>query len=168
MCTSVGTMSETTMVRLTKGETAPNFELESDEYKHYALADFKHKNIVLYFYPKAGSSICTLEARDFQKNLERFANEGYTVIGVSPDDVKELQEFRENNDLGFVLLSDPEYTAHKLYGAAKEHVKDGEKTYETVRSTFVIDGDGKIVLASYDVDINGQIEALLDEIEKNK
>ncbi len=164
-CTTVGGMSETNMVRLTKGDMAPNFELESDEYKHYALADFKHQNIVLYFYPKAGSSVCTLEAKQFQDNLERFAKEGYTVIGVSPDDVKELQEFREHNDLGFVLLSDPEYVAHKLYGAAKEHVKDGEKSYETVRSTFVIDGDGKIVFAGYDVDVNGQIDELLEQIK---
>lgn len=156
------------MVRLTKGDTAPNFELESDEYKHYALADFKHRNVVLYFYPKAGSSVCTLEAKDFQDNLERFAKEGYTVIGVSPDDVKALQEFRESNDLGFVLLSDPEYTVHKLYGAAKEHFKDGKKTYETVRSTFVLDGEDRIVFAGYDVNVNGQIDELLEQIEKIK
>lgn len=156
------------MVRLTKGDTAPNFELESDEYKHYALADFKHRNVVLYFYPKAGSSVCTLEAKDFQDNLERFAKEGYTVIGVSPDDVKVLQEFRESNDLGFVLLSDPEYTVHKLYGAAKEHLKDGKKTYETVRSTFVLDGEDRIVFAGYDVNVNGQIDDLLEQIEKIK
>ena len=57
-------MSENNIVRLNKGDKAPNFELESDEYKHYALADFKHQNVVLYFYPKAGTSVCTREAKD--------------------------------------------------------------------------------------------------------
>lgn len=161
-------MSKNNIARLNVGDTAPNFELESDEYKRYALADFKHKNIVLYFYPKAGSSVCTLEAKDFRDNLKRFADAGYTVIGVSPDDVKELQKFRENNELNFVLLSDPELTVHKLYGAAKEVEKDGEKAYKTVRSTFVIDGEGKIVFASYDVNVNGQIDELLKQIEKTK
>ena len=87
-------MSENNIVRLNKGDKAPNFELESDEYKHYALADFKHQNVVLYFYPKAGTSVCTREAKDFRDNLERFQAEGYAVIGISPDDVKALQEFR--------------------------------------------------------------------------
>ena len=134
-------MSENNIVRLNKGDKAPNFELESDEYKHYALADFKHQNVVLYFYPKAGTSVCTREAKDFRDNLERFQAEGYAVIGISPDDVKALQEFRKSNDLNFILLSDPEFTVHKLYGAAKEHEKDGKETYETIRSTFVLDGD---------------------------
>ena len=80
-------MSENNIVRLNKGDKAPNFELESDEYKHYALADFKHQNVVLYFYPKAGTSVCTREAKDFRDNLERFQAEGYAVIGISPDAV---------------------------------------------------------------------------------
>ncbi len=134
-------MSESTKpIRLAKGDTAPNFELESDEYKHYALADFKHKNIVLYFYPQAMSSYCTTEADeykhyaladfkhknivlyfypqamssyctteacDFRDNLNRIEAAGYTVIGVSGDDVRPLQEFREKEHLNFVLLSDP-------------------------------------------------------------
>lgn len=91
MGTNVETMSESTKpIRLAKGDTAPNFELESDEYKHYALADFKHKNIVLYFYPQAMSSYCTTEACDFRDNLNRIEAAGYTVIGVSGDDVRPL------------------------------------------------------------------------------
>ena len=161
-------MSENNIVRLNKGDKAPNFELESDEYKHYALADFKHQNVVLYFYPKAGTSVCTREAKDFRDNLERFQAEGYAVIGISPDDVKALQEFRKSNDLNFILLSDPEFTVHKLYGAAKEHEKDGKETYETIRSTFVLDGDDTIRFAGYDVNVNGQIDELLEQIEKIK
>ena len=161
-------MSENNIVRLNKGDKAPNFELESDEYKHYALADFKHQNVVLYFYPKAGTSVCTREAKDFRDNLERFQAEGYAVIGISPDDVKALQEFRKSNDLNFILLSDPEFTVHQLYGAAKEHEKDGKETYETIRSTFVLDGDDTIRFAGYDVNVNGQIDELLEQIEKIK
>ena len=105
-------MSESTKpIRLAKGDTAPNFELESDEYKHYALADFKHKNIVLYFYPQAMSSYCTTEACDFRDNLNRIEAAGYTVIGVSGDDVRPLQEFREKEHLNFVLLSDPAHSS---------------------------------------------------------
>ncbi len=146
-------MSESTKpIRLAKGDTAPNFELESDEYKHYALADFKHKNIVLYFYPQAMSSYCTTEACDFRDNLNRIEAAGYTVIGVSGDDVRPLQEFREKEHLNFVLLSDPEYEVHKLYGTVEESEKDGKREYTPIRSTFIINGDGKIEDAEYDVD----------------
>ncbi|NEG69183.1 peroxiredoxin [Bifidobacterium choloepi] len=153
-------------VHLTAGETAPNFELESDEYKHYALADFKHQNIVLYFYPKAMSPDCTTEACDFRDNLERLSAAGYTVIGVSSDDMSDLQEFREKNNLTFTLLSDPHYKAHELYGAVKETMVDGKKEYECTRSTFVIDGNGKIVIAEYGVDAKGHVDRLLAELKK--
>lgn len=148
---NVEVMSESTKpIRLAKGDTAPNFELESDEYKHYALADFKHKNIVLYFYPQAMSSYCTTEACDFRDNLNRIEAAGYTVIGVSGDDVRPLQEFREKEHLNFVLLSDPEYEVHKLYGTVEESEKDGKRAYTPIRSTFIINGDGTIEDAEYD------------------
>ncbi|MEE1296196.1 MAG: peroxiredoxin [Bifidobacterium sp.] len=155
-------------IRLAKGDVAPNFELESDEYKHYALADFKHQNIVLYFYPKAMSSVCTVEAHDFRDNLNRLEAAGYTVIGVSGDDVRPLQEFREKDDLNFILLSDPEYKCHEEYGTVTESFEDGKRVYTPIRATFVIDGDGKITYADYDVDVNGQVDRMLTELEKLK
>lgn len=153
-------------VRLHKGETAPNFELESDEYKHYALADFKHQNVVLYFYPQAMTSGCTIEANDFKANLEKFEKAGYTVIGISHDGVDKLQEFREKNGLNFILLSDPDYEVHKLYGTVKETFEDGKKEYAVVRSTFVLDGEDKIVSAEYDVNPEGHVVDLLGKIAK--
>lgn len=164
----VGGMSEHNAIRLAKGDTAPNFELESDEYKHYALADFKHKNVVLYFYPKAMSSVCTVEACAFRDNLNRLESENAVVIGVSGDDIRPLQEFREKDDINFILLSDPEYEAHKLYGTVTESEKDGKREYSPIRSTFVIDGEGKIAYADYDVDVNGQVERILAEVAKLK
>ena len=137
-------MSENNIVRLNKGDKAPNFELESDEYKHYALADFKHQNVVLYFYPKAGTSVCTREAKDFRDNLERFQAEGYAVIGISPDDVKALQEFRKSNDLNFILLSDPERQAIEAYGVWQEKKNYGKVSMGVVRSTYIIDENGVI------------------------
>lgn len=159
-------MSDKETIRLVKGDTAPNFELESDEYKHYALADFKHKPVVLYFYPKAMSSICTTEACDFRDNLNRIEASGATIIGVSGDDIRPLQEFREKDDLNFILLSDPEYKAHKEYGTVRESEEDGKRVYTPIRSTFVIDGDGKIAYAEYDVDVKGQVERILEQLDK--
>ena len=159
-------MSENNIVRLNKGDKAPNFELESDEYKHYALADFKHQNVVLYFYPKAGTSVCTREAKDFRDNLERFQAEGYAVIGISPDDVKALQEFRKSNDLNFILLSDPEFTVHKLYGAYGEKKLYGKIHVGVIRSTLVINPDGSVVIARYNVRAKGHVDSLLKALEK--
>ncbi|KFI58677.1 peroxiredoxin [Bifidobacterium gallicum] len=153
-------------VHLKAGESAPNFELESDEYKHYALADFKHQNVVLFFYPQAMSSLCTIEAKGFRDNMEKLNNLGYTVIGVSGDGVDKLQEFREKYNLNFTLLSDPTYEVHKLYGTVTETHEDGKKQFHTVRSTFAIGKDGKIELAEYDVKVDNHINELIRDIEK--
>lgn len=169
MGANVEAMSESTKpIRLAKGDNAPNFELESDEYKHYALADFKHKNVVLYFYPQAMSPYCTTEACDFRDNLNRIEAAGYTVIGVSGDDVRPLQEFREKEHLNFVLLSDPEYEVHKLYGTVEESEQDGKREYTPIRSTFIINGDGTIEDAEYDVDYKGHVDRVLAKLEELK
>lgn len=154
-------------VHLSAGESAPNFELESDEYKHYALADFKHQNVVLFFYPQALSTMCTIEAKGFRDNMEKLESLGYTVIGVSGDGVDKLQEFREKYDLNFILLSDPTYEVHKLYGTVREEINNGERTIHTVRSTFAISKEDKILLADYDVKVeNDYVDQLVREIEK--
>lgn len=154
-------------VHLTVGEKAPNFVLESDEYKHYALADFKHQNVVLFFYPQALSSGCTIEAKGFRDNMEKLEALGYTVIGVSGDGVDKLQEFREKYDLNFTLLSDPTYEVHKLYGTVKETFELGKKEMHTVRSTFAISKEDKILLADYDVKVEDDyVEQLVHKIEQ--
>lgn len=155
-------------VRLTSGEEAPNFELESDEYKHYALADFKGKNVVLYFYPQAMTPFCTTEACDFRDNIERIVADGFTVIGISHDGIDALQEFREKENLNFLLLSDPEYKVHELYGTVQDENTDGKSEKVVDRSTFIITADGKIAYAEYDVDYKGHVDRLLEQLQTLK
>ena len=126
------------------GTKAPEFTLPDKDGNNVSLSDFRGKKVVLYFYPKAGTSVCTREAKDFRDNLERFQAEGYAVIGISPDDVKALQEFRKSNDLNFILLSDPERQAIEAYGVWQEKKNYGKVSMGVVRSPYIIDENGVI------------------------
>ncbi|MGC9347279.1 MAG: thioredoxin-dependent thiol peroxidase [Anaerolineae bacterium] len=126
------------------GDKAPGFELVSDTGEHVKLSDFEGRKVVLYFYPKAGTSGCTKQAcalRDAYPQIEAGDAE---VIGISPDDPKDLQKFREKYDLPFLLLSDPDHEVAEAYGAWGEKKMYG-KTYEgIIRSHFVIDENGRL------------------------
>jgi peroxiredoxin Q/BCP len=139
------------MARLSVGDKAPSFSLSSQDGKKDSLSDFKGKKLLLYFYPKADTPGCTKQAcsiRDAAKELKKL---GASAIGISPDKPDKQKKFDDKYNLGFPLLADTDNEVAKAYGAWGEKSMYG-KTYEgIIRSSFVIDGQGKIVQASYKV-----------------
>ena len=152
--------------RLEAGLTAPDFTLPSDNGGSVTLSALRGQNIILYFYPAAMTPGCTTEACDFRDNLARLSSRGFTVLGISKDPLDKLIRFRERDHLTFPLLSDADLTVHRLYGAYGEKKLYG-KVYEgVIRSTFVIDGDGVIRVARYNVRAKGHVDSLLRALDK--
>jgi peroxiredoxin Q/BCP len=139
------------MAKLNAGDKAPAFSLLSQDGKTISLSDYKGKKLLLYFYPKADTPGCTKQAcsiRDTSKELKKLSA---SAIGISPDKPSKQKKFDEKYNLGFPLLSDPDNKTARAYGAWGKKSMYG-KTYEgIIRSSFVIDGQGKIVQASYKV-----------------
>ncbi len=126
------------------GEKAPEFSLKDSEGRDVRLSDFKGKWIVLYFYPRDNTSGCTKEACDFTELLPRFKDSGAIVLGVSPDTPESHKKFAEKHNLQVVLLSDPQKEVLKAYGAWGKKKNYGREYEGVIRSTFLIDPDGKI------------------------
>ena len=126
------------------GDKAPDFTLTADDGKSVALSDFKGKQVVLYFYPKASTPGCTIEACDFRDLRPKFAKEGIVVLGVSADPVKALVNFKTKQKLNFPLLSDPDHKMIESYGQWRMKKFMGRSFKGIVRSTFLIGADGKI------------------------
>ena len=161
-------MSENSIVRLNKGDKAPNFELESDEYKHYALADFKHQNVVLYFYPKDSTPGCTTEGLDFNALLPKFKKLNATVLGVSRDSVKSHDNFCAKQGFKFPLVSDADEALCKAFDVIHEKNMYGRKVLGVVRSTFLISPDGRIAQAWRGVKVPGHAQAVLDALKAHQ
>ncbi|MDU0479785.1 thioredoxin-dependent thiol peroxidase [Staphylococcus chromogenes] len=150
--------------RLTIGDEAPTFELPNDEGGTTSLADFRGERVVLFFYPRANTPGCTKEACDFRDYLEPLNNVGIKVVGISPDPVAKLQKFRADHSLNFPLLSDEERSVLKAYGAFGEKKNYGKVVEGVIRSTFLIEADGTIGLALYNVRATGHAARVLREL----
>ena len=124
------------------GDSAPDFELLSDEGKPVKLSDYRGQQVILFFYPKAFTSGCTTQACGLRDNFPTFQEHNATVLGVSPDDPETLARWREAEDLPYHLLSDPEHEVAKMYGAFGEKSMYGKKYTGVIRSHFIIDPDG--------------------------
>ncbi|MEJ2649002.1 MAG: thioredoxin-dependent thiol peroxidase [Sedimentisphaerales bacterium] len=139
------------MGKLNIGDKAPAFSLNDQEGNKVSLSNYKGRKVLLYFYPKADTPGCTKQAcsiRDASKDLEKLS---VAAIGISPDEPSKQKKFDDKYDLGFTLLSDPDNKVAKLYGVWGKKSMYG-KTYEgIIRSSFVIDEQGKIIQASYKV-----------------
>jgi peroxiredoxin len=147
-------------VQLERGNAAPTFALPTAEGDEVSLDDLRGQKVILYFYPAAMTTGCTTEACDFRDNLGSLKGAGYTVLGVSPDEPKELVEFREREALTFPLLADRGGEVHASYGAWGEKTVGGKTVIGPIRSTFVIDEDGQIELAMYNVQPIGHVKEL--------
>ena len=146
--------------RLEPGTKAPSFTLEDYTGQQYSLADYAGHKVILYFYPKASTPGCTKEACDFRDNLASLKSLGYVVLGVSPDKPAALEKFTTKESLTFPLLSDTDHAVALAYGAWGEKKNYG-KVYEgLIRSTFVIDEQGVIELAQYNVRATGHVAKL--------
>ena len=146
--------------RLSPGEIAPAFTLDDADGQPVSLSDFLGRKVVLYVYPAASTPGCTTQACDFRDNLSSLAAAGYVVLGLSPDPVAKLARFRDAEGLTFPLLSDPTRAVMTTYGAFGEKSLYGKTVVGVIRSTFVIDGDGRIVTASYAVKAKGHVAKL--------
>ncbi|MDN3482973.1 thioredoxin-dependent thiol peroxidase [Arthrobacter sp. APC 3897] len=148
------------MTRLSPGETAPDFTLPATDSTSVSLSGFRGRSTIVYFYPAAATPGCTKEACDFRDNLNRLQDAGYAVVGISPDPVPKLEKFAEAENLNFPLLSDPDHAVAEAYGAWGEKKNYG-KTYEgLIRSTVVVDPEGKVSLAQYNVKATGHVAKL--------
>ena len=151
-------MSET--ARLSPGDTAPDFTLSDDAGGTVTLSDLRGRKVIVYFYPAAMTPGCTTQACDFTDSLESLRGAGYEVLGISPDKPEKLGKFRARDDLTITLLSDPDRTAMKSYGAFGEKKLYGKVVEGVIRSTFVVDEEGRIELAQYNVKATGHVAKL--------
>ena len=153
-------MTTITPTRLLPGDMAPDFTLPDSAGSTTALADFRGRKVVLYFYPAAATPGCTTQACDFRDNLNSLAQAGYQVLGVSKDEPAANAAFAEQEALNFPLLSDPTLEVHRAYGAYGDKNSYGRTVTGTIRSTFVIDESGRITLPLYDVKATGHVASL--------
>jgi peroxiredoxin Q/BCP len=146
-----------TTTQLEPGSPAPDFTLLNQDEREVSLDALRGQRVILYFYPEAMTPGCTTEACDFRDSLSSLQGAGYTVLGVSRDLPEKLREFRENDGLTFDLLSDPDRVVHEAYGVWGEKQNYGRTVMGVVRSTFVLDENGVLEHAMYNVKATGHV-----------
>jgi peroxiredoxin Q/BCP len=127
-----------------EGDKAPPIHLQTDTGEDFDLAKLKGKKVVLYFYPRASTPGCTIEACEFRDDIREFGKKGAVVLGISPDTPKAQTSFKEKQNLPFTLLCDVDKSAAQAYGVWKEKNMYGKKVMGVERTTFVIDENGRI------------------------
>jgi peroxiredoxin Q/BCP len=151
---------------LEPGEKAPAFTLKDDQGKTVKLSDFKGNPIVLYFYPKDDTPGCTKEACAFRDASAQLKKHGAVVLGVSPDDVASHAKFRDKFNLNFPLLADEKHAVAEAYGAWREKNMYGKKSMGIQRSTYLIDGQGKIAQVWKRVQVDGHEAQVLEALQE--
>jgi peroxiredoxin Q/BCP len=146
--------------RLEVGDKAPAFSLPDADGEQVALADYRGRKVIVYFYPAASTPGCTKEACDFRDNLDELNDAGLDVVGISPDKPEKLAKFRDSQKLNFKLLSDPDRKVLTAWGAYGEKMMYGKKVQGVIRSTFVVDEKGKIQVAQYNIRATGHVAKL--------
>ena len=149
---------------LEEGNKAPNFKLKDQNDKTISLADFKGRNVVLYFYPKDNTSGCTAEACNFRDEFPKFGKLNAEIIGISPDSSLSHKKFADKFDLPFILLSDEDKKVVESYGVWKEKSMYGRKYMGVERTTFIIDADGKIKKIFRKVKVPGHNKELMEAL----
>ncbi len=146
--------------RLVPGDTAPDFTLTNDQGEDVSLSDLRGQNVIVYFYPAAMTPGCTTQACDFSDNINTLRGEGYEVLGISPDKPEKLAKFRDKDGLTIQLLSDADRSVMNAYGAFGEKKLYGKTVEGVIRSTVVVDPDGKVSHAFYNVKATGHVAKL--------
>jgi peroxiredoxin Q/BCP len=148
---------------LKEGDKAPDIQLDSDTGEPFRLSSLRGKKVVLYFYPRADTPGCTVEACEFRDNSKKFAKKNVVIVGISPDVVKSQAKFKDKFSLPFTLLCDVDKTAAQAYGVYKEKNMYGKKVMGIERTTFIIDEDGRIAKIFSKVKAQGHAEQILTE-----
>jgi peroxiredoxin Q/BCP len=146
---------------LKEGDKAPDFELIGDDGKYYKLKDFRGKKVILYFYPKDMTPGCTTEACEFRDSHKAFTKKNTVILGVSADSAEKHIKFKNKYDLPFTLLSDENKSMLEKYGVWQEKNNYGKKYMGIVRTTFIIDENGKIEKIYNKVSAKGHAENVL-------
>jgi len=157
--------SVSTNSRLAPGDTAPDFTLTDDTGAEVSLSALRGQKVVVYFYPAALTPGCTKQACDFSESLDSLKGAGYAVLGISPDKPEKLAKFREKEGLTITLLSDPDKEAMGAYGAFGEKKLYGKVVVGVIRSTFVVDADGVLEQAQYNVKATGHVAKLRRDLD---
>ena len=152
------------MSQLEAGTKAPEFTLPNQDDNPVSLEDFKGQRVILYFYPADDTPGCTREACQFNDNLARFQAAGVPVIGVSPDDATSHQRFRNKYGLQFPLLTDADHAVMDAWGAWGEKSRYGRTSVGVLRSTFLLDEQGRVEHAWHDVKADGHAAAVLSQL----
>jgi peroxiredoxin Q/BCP len=159
-------MSETAAApaRLSPGDPAPDFTLPDAEGNQVSLASYRGRRVIVYCYPAALTPGCTTQAVDFTAAAGDLAQAGLDIIGISPDEPDKLMKFREQENLGITLVSDPDTTVLKAYGAYGPKTLYGKEVIGVIRSTFIVDAEGRIESAAYNVKATGHVAKLRREL----
>jgi peroxiredoxin Q/BCP len=158
------TETEAAPVRLAPGDPAPDFTLPDADGNPVSLAEHRGRRVIVYFYPAALTPGCTTQAVDFTAAAGDLAQAGLDILGISPDEPAKLIRFRDEEKLGITLLSDPDKTVLKAYGAYGLKKLYGKEVEGVIRSTFIVDADGRIEQASYNVKATGHVAKLRREL----
>jgi len=150
--------------RLEPGDLAPDFTLPATHGGSWQLSEHRGRSVVVYFYPAAGTPGCTTQACDFRDNLASLTAAGFDVVGISPDPLPELESWVAEEQLPFPLASDTERGVIERYGAWGEKTMYGRTTTGLLRSTVVVDPEGVVRSASYNVKATGHVARLRKEL----
>jgi peroxiredoxin Q/BCP len=152
------------MPRLAPGDPAPDFSLPTDDGGTVSLAALRGRKVIVYFYPAAMTPGCTKQACDFTDSLDALRAAGYEVVGISPDKPAKLAKFRERDGLTITLASDEDRSVLQVYGAYGEKKLYGKVVEGVIRSTFVVDEEGRIEVAQYNVKATGHVAKLRKDL----
>lgn len=156
------------MAKLAAGDMIPAFESTTQLGAKYTSEELKGSSTVLYFYPKDNTPGCTLEAQSLRDGRQQLLDAGYKVVGVSPDSVKSHENFCNKHQLGFTLLADTDHSLCEAFGVWAEKSMCGRKYMGVVRTTFLVDAEGRIVHVFTKVDTKNHWQQILKWLEENK
>ena len=154
------------MAKLNVGDMAPDFTGLTQEGNSLSLFDLKGSRTVLYFYPKDNTSGCTLEAKSLRDGKAELAERGYRIIGVSPDSERSHQNFCAKHDLNFTLLADTDHSICEAFGVWAEKSMYGRKYMGVVRTTFLLDEEGRITHIFNKVKTAEHYQQIVNELDK--
>lgn len=158
------TETDAAPVRLVAGDLAPEFTLPDADGNPVSLVDYRGRRVIVYCYPAALTPGCTTQAVDFTAAAGDLAEAGLDIVGVSPDPVEKLARFREEEGLEITLVSDPDKQVLQAYGAYGPKKLYGKEVVGVIRSTFLVDAEGRIEKASYNVKATGHVAKLRREL----
>jgi peroxiredoxin Q/BCP len=155
-------------IELKSGDKAPEFTLPDKNGKDVSLKDFRGKRVIVYFYPKDDTPGCTMEAKHFTDSIEEFAQLDAVILGISTDTPESHVKFTDKHNLKVTLLSDIEHKVLTAYGAWGIKKMYGKEYWGTIRSTFLVDSEGKIAESWYNVKVKGHVDSVKEALMKLK